>query len=138
LNLVIDGSVAVKWCFEESGSDGARQLLLRERAGGVDLIAPDLIVAEVVNAVWKKVRREQCSARSAFEALALWTAGRPELMPTVLLEAPALELAIRLGHPAYDCFYLAAASVLSAPLVTADSRLAALARGVLREVELIG
>ena len=138
MRLVIDASVAVKWCFQEPGSDAARSLLLRERAGEIDLVAPDLIGAEVVNAVWRKFRREQCSAVTALEALSLWAEGRPELMPCAPLESPALDLALRLGHPAYDCFYLAAASQLSAPLATADVRLAGLARGLGCDVELIG
>lgn len=135
---MIDASVAVKWCFEEPGSEAARSLLLRERAGEIDLVAPDLIGAEVVNAIWRKFRRGQCSAETALEALSLWTEGRPELVPCAPLESPALNLALRLGHPAYDCFYLVAASELSAPLATADVRLAGLARGLGRDVELVG
>ena len=137
MRLVIDGSVAVRWCFDEPGSQAARGLLLRERSGELDLVAPELIGAEVVNAIWKKVRRGQCSALLALEALTLWAEGRPELLPTARLEPVALDLALQLGHSAYDCFYLAAALDLSASLATADVRLATLARRVVRGVELV-
>ena len=39
------------------------------------------------------------------------------------LAGRALELASRLRHPAYDCFYLALAEARSAHFVTADRRL---------------
>ena len=47
---VVDASVALKWFKQEGGSDEARTLLLRE-----PLIAPELILAEVLNAAWKAV-----------------------------------------------------------------------------------
>jgi predicted nucleic acid-binding protein len=37
----------------------------------------------------------------------------------------ALDLAIRLAHPVYDCVYLALAEQRNIPLVTADARLIA-------------
>ena len=42
---VVDASVALKWFKQEGGSDQARTLLLEEL-----LIAPELILAEVLNA----------------------------------------------------------------------------------------
>lgn len=50
---VIDASVAVKWLAEEEFSTQAFQLLF----GEIRLIAPDLIFAEVANALWKMQRR---------------------------------------------------------------------------------
>jgi predicted nucleic acid-binding protein len=39
------------------------------------------------------------------------------------LTEQAMQLALTLGHPAYDCFYLALAEVTDAPFVTADEAL---------------
>ena len=39
-----------------------------------------------------------------------------------------MELAIALDHPAYDCFYIAHAEQLGAPLLTADKKLIAKTR----------
>lgn len=50
--LVIDASIAVKWVVEEEGTIEA--LALR---GAAKLIAPDLLIAECANILWKKVRR---------------------------------------------------------------------------------
>ena len=45
------------------------------------------------------------------------------LIPLEDLRAHALEFAIELDHPIYDCFYLALAERERCPLVTADARL---------------
>jgi hypothetical protein len=51
--LVIDASIAIKWVIEEEGTKEA--LALRSRA----LSAPDLLIAECANILWKKVRRKR-------------------------------------------------------------------------------
>jgi len=53
VTLVIDASVACKWFIAEPQSDSAEALL----AGGEVLIAPDLIVPEVCNVAWLKLRQ---------------------------------------------------------------------------------
>ena len=52
--FVIDASIAVKWVVEEDGT--AEALALRQRN---KLIAPQLLVAECANILWKKVQREE-------------------------------------------------------------------------------
>ena len=58
MTLVVDASVACKWFVAESGSDAAAALL----AGDQMLLAPDLIVPEVCNAAWSKLRRGEIGA----------------------------------------------------------------------------
>ncbi len=58
-DLVIDASVAIKWVIEEEGT--AEALTLRRQ----HLIAPDLIIPECANILWKKVRRDELSAEEA-------------------------------------------------------------------------
>jgi predicted nucleic acid-binding protein len=50
--LVIDASIAIKWVVEEDGTREA--LALRQQA---KLIAPELLVAECANILWKKVQK---------------------------------------------------------------------------------
>ena len=50
--LVVDASVVIKWFYEED--DSAEALQIRER---YQFVAPDLLVAECANIVWKKVQR---------------------------------------------------------------------------------
>ena len=58
-DLVIDASVAMKWVIDEPGTQQA--LALRRHR----LFAPDLLVAECADVLWKKVRRNELSAEEA-------------------------------------------------------------------------
>ena len=55
-----------------------------------------------------------------------------------VVTADALRLALLLAHPIYDCLYLALALERREPLATADRRMAALARTLNIETQLIG
>jgi len=119
MTLVVDASVALRWCFPLPGSDRAERLL----TSGDRLIAPDLIIAEVTNAVWKFAtfdHVEEDVARSAVEQV---INAFEELVPIPDLRERALAIAIHQRHPAYDCFYLALAERYEARLITADERL---------------
>lgn len=115
---VIDASIAIKWVVEESGSDQA--LKLRQQT---TLIAPDLLVAECANILWKKVQREELSPDEANLAARLLQGADIELVPTRSLLATATAIAIELDHPAYDCLYLALAAARGCLFVTMDERL---------------
>lgn len=115
--LVVDASIAVKWVIEEEGTPQA--LALRRRAR---LIAPELLVAECANILWKKVRRDELSKEEAILAARLLQAAGIELLPTRPLLEAATHLAIELDHPAYDCVYLALAVKNDCRFVTADAR----------------
>ncbi len=116
---VVDASVAVKWLVREPLSHQASLLLARE----VSLLAPDLLFAEAANALWAMRQRGDLEDDQFEEAVqTLGTA--PVLVPSTLLQLvpAASRLAADLGHPIYDCFYLALAIQEKAPLVTADRR----------------
>jgi predicted nucleic acid-binding protein len=116
--MAVDASVAFKWLLEEEGSEEAIH-----HAAETTLIAPTLIWAEVGNALWKKVRRgeiDSAAARLAFGSLASFIGQWHDLEG---LAEPAFDLAIELGHPIYDCYYLALAETYDVELLTADLRL---------------
>jgi predicted nucleic acid-binding protein len=120
--LVVDASVAIKWVVPEDGeaedgSDAALGLLER------GLLAPDLLLAEFANVMWKKARRGEIGASQAMEASSVLPA-IVSLVPAASYIDRALEIAIALDHPVYDCIYLAVAQTHDAPLATADRRLA--------------
>ncbi len=115
--LVVDASIAVKWVVEEDGTPQA--LALRERA---KLIAPELLVAECANILWKKVQRTELSTKEALLAARLLQGAEMELRPTRSLLEAAASIAIALDHPAYDCLYLALAIENDCQFVTADER----------------
>lgn len=122
---VVDASVAAKWVVAEAGSDAARRVL----EGPGPLIAPDLLIAEVGNVLWKKVSRRAITRRHAQEAI-IWL---PELFDRLFdsaaLAPRALEIAVEHGATLYDSLYVALAEAAGgeAVLVTADPELRALA-----------
>jgi predicted nucleic acid-binding protein len=138
VRTVVDASVAAKWYFPEAGHAGASGVLAEAIDGRRELLAPDLIVAEFANTLWKKVRRHECSGDDARAILELWEVDRPRLVESAPLAPRALELALQLGRSVYDCLYLAAAIEHEASLVTADADLARAGRRLLAELELIG
>jgi predicted nucleic acid-binding protein len=93
-----------------------------------EMIARSLILAEVGNALWKSARRGEISKPDAVRALAAAAAHLTALVGVADLAETATALAIDLGHPVYDCFYLALAQRESAAMVTADARSLAAAR----------
>lgn len=115
--LVVDASIAIKWVVEESGTPAA--LALRQHA---KLIAPEPLVAECANILWKKVQRRELRADEALFAARLLQGVDIELRPTRALLEAAARIAIDLDHPAYDCLYLALAIETDCRFVTADER----------------
>ena len=113
--FVIDASVAAKWVTDEKGTSEA--LRLRQQA---KLLAPDLLMAECANIFWKKVQRKELSQDEALFAARLLASADVELLSTRPLCEPATCMSIELGHPAYDCLYLALAVEKDCPFVTAD------------------
>ena len=113
--MIVDASVAIKWLVVEEQTDLANGLAARHR-----LIAPDLIVGEIANAIWKKWARGELSGVPARLPLVLDMLD--EILPLGPFAYRAAELAIELNHPAYDCFYLAMAEWREEQLITADAR----------------
>jgi len=119
MTIVVDASVALRWCFQLTKSDRAEELLRSDH----HLIAPDLVIAEITNAAWKFVIFDKMPAEPAAAAVREIVKAFEELVPVSVLRDRALAIAIELRHPVYDCFYLALAERNTSPLVTADERL---------------
>jgi predicted nucleic acid-binding protein len=119
VTLVVDASVAAKWVLPEPDSSRAEAL----RESGEHLIAPELILAEIGNAIWKRAVKGEITPAQALEALETATGLIAELVPMRELAARAIEIAVELRHPISDCFYLAVAERERAPLISADKKL---------------
>src|SRR5450631_3582282 len=91
-------------------------------AAATSVVAPELIVAELLNARWKVVR-SGASAPSLDSVLGLFD--RVHLVTSLPYAVDAAALAQRLDHPVYDCLYAVLAKRENAQLVTADRRFAA-------------
>ena len=116
-HFVIDASVAIKWLVEEEGTVEALTMLEKAK-----LFAPDLLIAECANILWKKVRREELSKDEAQIGARLLEQLDIEILPTRHLLADVTRLAVELDHPAYDCIYLALAIERGWQFATADER----------------
>ena len=121
MRIVVDASVALKWVLDEPESEAA--VALRDQ----ELIAPALWLAEAANALWRHARTGEISDQ---EAAAFFS----ELLEAPVASLPiephlerALELAMEIGHPVYDCIYLALALHHRTHVVTADRRFASAA-----------
>jgi predicted nucleic acid-binding protein len=117
LICVVDASVVVKCLIPEPDSLKAAEVMR------YPVTAPDLLVPECLNALWKKFRRGELREDQVLRgAHALQIAG-VTLEPTQPLAMEAIVLSLRLRYPAYDCVYLALARKIGGELVTADEKL---------------
>ncbi len=116
-HAVVDSSVAVKWVVEEEDSDNARSV------SHATLEAPDLLLIECANILWKKVAVADLNSREAGECWQLLQQAPIQFTSTPELLDTALRISLDLKHPVYDCVYLALALQLEVPLITADRRL---------------
>ena len=121
MKQVIDASVALKWVLDEPGKEAADVLL------DGDLLAPSLWLIEAANALWKRSQRGELRAGEAAAMLAELRNAPVTTVPIETDVAAALDIAARLGHPVYDCVYLALALREDAEVVTADRRFVAAA-----------
>ena len=117
MSLVVDASVAVKWVLPEPDSHRATGV----KAAPGSLVAPTLALAEIGSAIWKRARRGEVSSADAVAAIRVAKTLLTQLVPIEELGEQAIELAIHLDHPIYDCFYLALAAREAIPLITADA-----------------
>lgn len=116
--VVVDASVAAKWFFPEAEADAAKRLL-----GAADpLIAPDLVIAELCNIAWRKLRVGDATQPLLTEVSSRAPEFFGALLPLPPLARRAAEIAVELDHPVYDCFYLALAEAWQTHVVTADRR----------------
>lgn len=119
MNLVVDACVVVKWFAQEIFSDEAALLTDENK---FELHAPELILPEFGNIIWKKFRQGEITehmlyriAQTGFDRQIVFHSHEP------LFEL-ALVRASETGQTVYDWTYLSLAQSLFMPFVTADER----------------
>jgi predicted nucleic acid-binding protein len=115
---VVNASVAIKWFVPEIHADAARRVL-RE---GVILLAPDLIWAEVANALWRKWRAKELAAEVVEGVLNDFRRYPLRIHAGESLYDVAWPVARASGRTFCDSLYLALAMGNGCPMVTADLR----------------
>lgn len=120
-HAVIDSCVCVKWLIKEEHSEKAIALL----SSDLELVAPDIVLTEAANVLWKAVKRGVLAPEQADARLRDLPSFFSRLLPTFDFVPEALTLGMAVDVPVYDCVYVVAGRRTGASLVTADSKLIA-------------
>jgi predicted nucleic acid-binding protein len=125
MKYVLDASVAVKWVLPESETREALSLRDDFRNQIHELIAPEIFLAEVANALTRAERRGIIRHTEALTKLMDVLTTAPDFHANGSLVLRAVEISSQARISVYDCFYLALAEREQCQLVTADQRLSA-------------
>jgi predicted nucleic acid-binding protein len=121
---VVDANVVLKLYLKQTGSDKADALFaLLDSDSQAQFFVPDLFYAECTNAFSKYARLTSYTAKEAREDMTELRALALRVVPTADLAAEALDIALKHRVSGYEACYVALASRLSAPLITADEKL---------------
>jgi len=127
LACVLDASAAVRLIL----GDPAAAAVAEEIREAAVVLAPELMLTEVANTLWKL---QQAGHLADLDPQQLLAEAR-DLVDRVEadrhLQAEALALACHHDHPVYDCLYLTLARREAATLISLDRRLQQLAERVL-------
>lgn len=118
MRYVVDASVAVKWYVPEIYEREATRLL----KGRHQLHVPELILPEVGNIIWKKVRRGEIRKTDGESIVAAVARKRWKIHPHKRTLKSAFTGAEATEQTVYDWTYLALAISLSCEVVTADEK----------------
>lgn len=113
----MDASAAVKLFAREQGSDQVRSLFAAHTRDEVHIAVPDLFVYELLRSVWRKERSQLGAVRAMFERAHITV-----VPPDDRLIGEAIAQSEALGCDLYDAFPMALASLLGAPLFSADAK----------------
>jgi predicted nucleic acid-binding protein len=123
INVVVDSSVAIKWFVVEPYSDEAQAILDGYKAGEINLLAPDLINAEVGNIVWKKHRLQNLDVEDAQEIINTFKTLGFTFTSSIALLGEAYKIAVTHDRTVYDMMYVALSKQEECQFITADERM---------------
>lgn len=118
---VVDASVALKWFIEEPDSSEAIALRDGHTLRQSILVAPDLLIYEVANALLHNARFSESETARSIQAL--YNLQIELVAPTEELTLAAIRLATRHKLTFYDALYVAVAQQVGTELITADRHL---------------
>jgi predicted nucleic acid-binding protein len=118
LRLVLDASVASKWFSNEELTDKAVKVRDAFLDGKIDLCAPEHLLYEVGNSVWKN---KSLDTDDSIKAIASLLEMEIDLIRLDSKTAgQAMKVARELGLTYYDAVYVQVSVMLGIPLLTAD------------------
>ena len=128
MNFILDASVTLAWCFEDTASPVAEHALEALEAGGQALV-PALWRLELANVLVMAERRKRLVEADTARFLSLLDGLAIQIVPSPTDAAGLVALARGHGLTAYDAAYLDVALRTGLPLATLDDRLANAATG---------
>jgi len=134
--VIVDASVILAAFFPDEEQTEAQALIRDHVIGRLQLVAPNLLLYEVTNAVVQARRRGRISDEQAEDILSSFEGLGIALRPVTWQQM--LPVALRFDRSAYDAAYLALAEATDQPLVTGDSRMYNAVREHLDWVKWIG
>lgn len=138
-HCVVDASVGIKLFVREPGTDTAESIFAGlSHEPPVRLYVPALFYIECVNILWKYVRRFNYAADEARHDVNDLMQLNLSAIPTESLLPAAFDLAVAHDLTAYDACYVALASLLDLPLLTADEKLVNKMRSKAYDIRLLG
>lgn len=129
--VVVDASVAVKWFSKEENSDKAESLLNMNHLSQLSIYAPNLLIYETGNALWKGKKIDHDILINDMDVL---FDSNIEFIPLdKSLIQSAASLMPKYDLTFYDAAYVGLACILKTPLVTANIK----GHEKIKEVEII-
>jgi len=123
MKYVLDASVALRWVISDPTSAKAIQLRDDYQNGIHELLAPDIFIGEVANALTKAERQKLIPIGDAVPLLGKVLSAPPILRSYVPLVKRATEISSRTRSGFYDCLYLVLAEQQRCEFVTVDQKL---------------
>src|SRR5712692_9758863 len=122
MRYVVDSSVAFKWVVQEAHSDKAIRLREGYRNGVHELLAPDIFLAEIANALLVAERRGRIHPGQFPLFLADVLTTPPQLFATRPLLQRVTSIVIQVPVSVSDCLYVPLAERESCDFGTADAK----------------
>lgn len=117
----LDASVAAKWFNNENLTDKAIRVREVFVKGEIGLVAPEHILYEVGNSIWKNKALTTEDAIVAIRSLTELEIDLVRLTPQ--MEGNAMKIARESSITFYDAAYVTLANHLDAPLISADQEI---------------
>ncbi|MEO6588084.1 MAG: type II toxin-antitoxin system VapC family toxin [Pyrinomonadaceae bacterium] len=118
MKKVVDASVAVKWYIPEIFEREAN----RVQTSGEILHAPELILPEFSNIIWKKVRFGEITEKEGNKIVDAFAQRNLHFHSHKTLIKSAFTGAVMTNRTVYDWTYLSLAIALSCEFITADEK----------------
>lgn len=118
--VVIDTSVAIKWFVDEPFSDKAKLLLERFRNKKITILAPDIILLEIINGLFFSYKLTLPQLKTVIKGFYLL--GLSVKPISVSLITKACKIMDKFEIASYDALFIALANKEGYPLITADKK----------------